>query len=194
MERVDGIEATACTIPTEAPESDGTLEWQDTTIVVVRVRAGGEVGVGYTYADASVAALVESSLGPALEGRDPHAGAECREAMRRALRNDPQAGAGAMALSAVDIALHDLRGRLLGVPTHRMLGRARDAVPIYASGGFCSWDEERLREWCAEAAPAGRVKIKVGRDPGADADRLRAAREAAPPPSSWSTPTGACST
>src|SRR5918994_6744513 len=180
MERVDGIEATTRTIPTETPESDGTFEWEETTVVIARVRAGGEVGLGYTYADASVAGLIESKLGPALAGRDPHAGAACWEAMRRALRNQGQTGAGAMALSAVDIALHDLRARLLGVPVHRMLGPARDAVPIYASGGFCSWDEERLREWCAEAAPAGRVKIKVARDPDADLDRLRAAREAAP--------------
>jgi len=180
MERVEGIEATTRTIPTETPESDGTFEWEDTTVVVARVRAGREVGLGYTYADAAIAGLIESRLGPALAGSDPHAVAACWEAMRRALRNDGQAGAGAMALSAVDIALHDLRGRLLGVPVHRMLGRARDAVPIYASGGFCSWDEDRLREWCAEAAPAGRVKIKVAREPAADLDRLRAARDAAP--------------
>jgi L-alanine-DL-glutamate epimerase-like enolase superfamily enzyme len=179
MARVDGIEATARTIPTEGPESDGTFEWRDTTVVVARVRAGGEAGVGYTYADASVASLIESKIAPAIDGRDAHAGAECWAAMRRALRNDGQAGAGAMALSAVDIALHDLRGRLLGAPAHRMLGGARESVPIYASGGFCSWDEQRLRDWCAEVAPTGRVKIKVGREPDADLDRLRAAREAA---------------
>ncbi|MEN3285545.1 MAG: hypothetical protein V7607_6685 [Solirubrobacteraceae bacterium] len=144
MARVVGIEATARTIPTDGPESDGTFEWRDTTAVVARVRAGGEVGIGYTYADASVASLIESKLAPAIEGRDAHAGAQCWEAMHRALRNDGHVGAGAMALSAVDIALHDLRGRLLGVPAHRMLGAARENVPIYASGGFCSCDEEPL--------------------------------------------------
>jgi L-alanine-DL-glutamate epimerase-like enolase superfamily enzyme len=148
MVRVEGIEAEARTIPTDAPESDGTLEWGETTIVLVRVRADGEIGVGYTYADASVAALVEGRLAPAVQGRDALAGAECWQAMHAALRNAGQAGAGAMALSAVDLALHDLRGRLLGAPVHRLLGTARDAVPIYASGGFCSWELERLRAWC----------------------------------------------
>jgi L-alanine-DL-glutamate epimerase-like enolase superfamily enzyme len=179
MVRVEGIEAEARTIPTDAPESDGTLEWGETTIVLVRVRADGEIGVGYTYADASVAALVEGRLAPAVQGRDALAGAECWQAMHAALRNAGQAGAGAMALSAVDLALHDLRGRLLGAPVHRLLGTARDAVPIYASGGFCSWELERLRAWCAEVAPVGRLKIKVGREPERDRDRLLAAGDAA---------------
>jgi L-alanine-DL-glutamate epimerase-like enolase superfamily enzyme len=180
MERVEGIEATTRTIPTGPSESDGTFEWQETTVVLARVRAGDEVGLGYTYADASVAGLIENRLGPAIEGRDAGAVAACWASMRRALRNAGQAGAGAMALSAVDIALHDLRARLLGVPAHRLLGIARDAVAMYASGGFCSWDDERLREWCAAVAPAGRVKIKVGREPDADLDRVRVARSAAP--------------
>src|SRR3954451_21299107 len=149
---IDGIEAEARTIATDGPESDGTLEWQETTIVLARVRASGETGVGYTYADRSVADLIEGTVGPAVMGRDATATAACWRAMHAALRNAGQAGAGAMALSAVDLALHDLRGRLLGAPVHRLLGAARDGVPIYASGGFCSWSLERLRAWCAEAA------------------------------------------
>jgi L-alanine-DL-glutamate epimerase-like enolase superfamily enzyme len=176
---IAGIEAEARTIATDGPESDGTLEWQDTTIVLTRVHAGDVTGLGYTYADASAATLIEGKLAAALEGRDPTATAACWQAMHAALRNAGQAGAGAMALSAVDLALHDLKGRLLGVPTVRLLGAARDAVTIYASGGFCSWDLERLRAWCAETAPAGRVKIKVGREPERDAERLRAARDGA---------------
>jgi L-alanine-DL-glutamate epimerase-like enolase superfamily enzyme len=179
MARVEGIEAEAREIPTEGPESDGTLEWDATTIVLARVHADGTTGVGYTYADASVTALIERKLAEAIAGRDALATAECWQAMHAALRNTGQAGAGAMALSAVDLALHDLRGKLLGAPVHRLLGAARDAVPIYASGGFCSWDDERLRAWCAQTASAGRVKIKVGREPHRDAERLRVARDGA---------------
>jgi L-alanine-DL-glutamate epimerase-like enolase superfamily enzyme len=178
MPRVEAIEAAAHTFPTDSPESDGTLEWDATTMVLVRVRAGDATGIGYTYADGSVAALAESVLAEAIEGRDALATAECWQAMHAALRNAGQAGAGAMALSAVDLALHDLRGRLLGAPVHRLLGAARAAVPIYASGGFCSWSLERLRSWCGEVSGAGRVKIKVGREPGRDADRLRVASAA----------------
>jgi L-alanine-DL-glutamate epimerase-like enolase superfamily enzyme len=176
--RVERVEADARTIATDGPESDGTLEWSETTIVLARVRAGDETGLGYTYADASVAGLIEGKLGPAIAGRDASATGACWQAMHAALRNAGQAGAGAMALSAVDLALHDLRGRLLGAPVHRLLGTSRDAVPIYASGGFCSWDLDRLRAWCSQVAPAGRVKIKIGRDPADDRERLRVAREA----------------
>jgi L-alanine-DL-glutamate epimerase-like enolase superfamily enzyme len=179
MPKVEAVEAEARTIPTDGPESDGTLAWDETTIVLVRVRTGDEVGVGYTYGDASVAGIVEGKLAPAIEGRDALASSACWQAMHAALRNAGQAGGGAMALSAVDLALHDLRGRLLGVPVHRLLGTARDAVPIYASGGFCSWDDERLRAWCAQGAATGRVKIKVGREPGRDRERLQAARAGA---------------
>jgi L-alanine-DL-glutamate epimerase-like enolase superfamily enzyme len=180
MAVIDGIEAEARTIATDGPESDGTLEWTDTTIVLARVHAGGETGVGYTYADASVAGLVESRLAPVLEGRDATATPACWRAMHAALRNAGQAGAGAMALSAVDLALHDLRARLLGVPVAWLLGRARDAVAIYASGGFCSWDPGHLREWCAARADAGAIKIKVGREPERDLERLATARTGAP--------------
>lgn len=177
---IDGIEAEARTIATDGPESDGTLEWEDTTIVLVRVLADGENGLGYTYADRSVAGLIEGRLGPILKGRDVMATAASWSAMRAALRNAGQAGAGAMALSAVDLALHDLKARLLGVPVAQLLGRARAAVPIYASGGFCSWDQGRLRQWCAARACAGAVKIKVGREPRRDVERLEVARAAAP--------------
>jgi L-alanine-DL-glutamate epimerase-like enolase superfamily enzyme len=180
MDVIDGIEAEARTIATDGPESDGTLEWQETTIVLARVHAGGATGLGYTYADRSMADLIEGKLGPAVEGRDAMATAACWHAMHAALRNAGQAGAGAMALSAVDLALHDLKARLLGVPVGQLHGRARQAVPVYASGGFCSWDEGRLREWCAARAGAGAVKIKVGREPGRDVERLEVARAAAP--------------
>jgi L-alanine-DL-glutamate epimerase-like enolase superfamily enzyme len=86
-----------------------------------------------------------------------------------------------MALSAVDVALWDLKGKLLGLPLSTLLGRARVAVPAYGSGGFCSMHEAELREqlggWVAAAFRA--VKMKVGRDARADPARVHAAREAA---------------
>src|SRR3954463_5197939 len=95
---IDGIEAEARTIATDGPESDGTLEWQETTIVLARVHADGQTGVGYTYADVSVADLIEAKLGAVVKGRDVMATVACWHAMHAALRNAGQAGAGAMAL------------------------------------------------------------------------------------------------
>ncbi|HYZ27835.1 MAG TPA: enolase C-terminal domain-like protein [Thermoleophilaceae bacterium] len=170
-------------IPTDEPESDGTLAWDATTVVVVEVEADGRVGLGYTYADASAAQLIESKLAPLVDEHDPMAPPATWMRMRAALRNVGQQGLGAMAISAVDIALWDLKAKLLGVPLADALPRFHAAVPIYGSGGFTSYSldrlQEQLRGWVGQGI--GRVKIKVGRDPGADPERLDAAREAIGP-------------
>jgi L-alanine-DL-glutamate epimerase-like enolase superfamily enzyme len=170
-------------IPTDQPESDGTLEWDSTTVVVVEVERDGATGLGYTYADASVAQLIESKLAPLVREHDPVAPGETWARMRVALRNVGQQGAGAMALSAVDIALWDLKARLLGVCLADALPRFHDSVPVYGSGGFTSYSLERLREQCGGWVEQGipRVKIKVGRDPAADPERLDAVRDAIGP-------------
>src|SRR5947208_11819259 len=84
---VERIQATAHTIPTDRPESDGTLEWDSTTIVVVEAHADGVTGLGYTYADEAAAGLVTGKLADAVSGSDALAVGEAREAMGRALRN-----------------------------------------------------------------------------------------------------------
>src|SRR5436190_4689615 len=96
---VESLEVLAYTIPTDEPESDGTLEWDSTTIVVVEVEGGGERGLGYTYGDVSVAAFVESQLRGIVEGADALAPASTWASMRAAMRNAGQPGVGAMAVS-----------------------------------------------------------------------------------------------
>jgi L-alanine-DL-glutamate epimerase-like enolase superfamily enzyme len=167
------------TVPTDEPESDGTLEWDATTIVVVELEAEGECGLGYAYGDRSVAGFVDSMLRPCLYGADAMRPAAANAAMRRAIRNAGQQGVGAMAVSAADIALWDLKARLLGLPLADALSRFHDSAPIYGSGGFTSYSEDRLREqlelWRDEGLP--RVKIKVGREPERDPQRLALCRE-----------------
>jgi len=174
------LEVSAFTIPTEEPESDGTLEWDSTTIVVVEARAAGETGIGYTYGDLAVGTLIGSKLAPVVEGMDALAPPAAWAAMQAAIRNAGQPGVGAMAVSAVDIALWDLKARLLGVCLADALPRFQASVPVYGSGGFTSYSAGRLREQLASWVEAGfeRVKVKVGRDPGADPARLALCREA----------------
>jgi L-alanine-DL-glutamate epimerase-like enolase superfamily enzyme len=85
-----------------------------------------------------------------------------------------------MAASAVDVALWDLKAQLLELPLASLLGRVHEEVPLYGSGGFCSYTDERLAEqlggWVAEGIP--RVKMKVGREPERDVERVRLARRA----------------
>jgi L-alanine-DL-glutamate epimerase-like enolase superfamily enzyme len=101
-------------------------------------------------------------------------------AMVGAIRNLGWPGISATAISALDVALWDLKAKLLGVCLADLLGRARDAVPIYGSGGLTSYSQRQLSEqlggWVAEGIT--RVKMKVGREPGTDPARVSAARDA----------------
>jgi L-alanine-DL-glutamate epimerase-like enolase superfamily enzyme len=177
---IERLAAQAFEIPTDQPESDGTAEWRSTTLVVVEARAGGRTGLGYTYADRAVLPLVTGKLAPAVAGREALDIPAAWSAMRQAVRNLGETGLTAMALSAVDVALWDLKGKLLGVSVVRLLGAERARVPLYGSGGFTSYSVDRLREQLGGWAGEGfaRVKMKVGRDPAADRERVRAAREA----------------
>jgi L-alanine-DL-glutamate epimerase-like enolase superfamily enzyme len=176
---VEGLEVTAYEVPTDRPESDGTLEWASTTVIVVEACNGREHGIGYTYGDRAVAELIESKLCEAVRGVDAMRPPAAWVEMRRALRNAGQPGAGAMAVAAVDIALWDLKARLLGLPLADALPRYRDRVPVYGSGGFTSYDSRDLREQARGWVEAGMrsVKIKVARDPDADPERIKAVRE-----------------
>lgn len=181
--RVERIAASAHELLVDGPggkESDGTLEWGSTTIIVVEAEAEGATGLGYTYADGSAAALIESKLAPVADGSDPFALKATWSRMSAELRNTGRPGLGFMALSAVDTALWDLKARLLDLPLVDVLGRTRDDAPVYGSGGFCNYPLERLQHqlagWVSEGIP--RVKIKVAREPASDPQRLAAAREA----------------
>jgi L-alanine-DL-glutamate epimerase-like enolase superfamily enzyme len=177
---VESLAVSVFTVPTDEPESDGTAEWDSTTIVVVETRAGGKTGLGYTYAPAAAGKLVEEKLVDIVRGRDALAVPEAWEAMGVALRNAGRPGIGFCALSAVDLALWDLKARLLGLPLVDLLGRARDEAPVYGSGGFTSYSLDRIREqlseWVVQGIP--RVKMKVSREPERDSERLDTARAA----------------
>jgi L-alanine-DL-glutamate epimerase-like enolase superfamily enzyme len=177
---VERLDVAAYTIPTEEPESDGTLEWNSTTLVVVHVHGGGKRGLGYTYAHAAAAAVVADPLRELVEGQDAFAIPAIWEALGRRARNIGRPGIAATAISAIDAALWDLKARLLELPLCTLLGIARDAVRIYGSGGFTSYSidglEEQLGRWAAEGI--SRVKMKVGRRPADDPGRVAAARRA----------------
>ena len=180
---VELLAVAAYTIPTDAPEGDGTLEWDSTTIVVVHARAGSRVGVGYTYGDKSVAELVRGKLKPVIEGEDAFGVTAIWEKMRGACRNLGRPGIVSMAISAVDIALWDLKAKLLELPLVRLLGQVQDGVALYGSGGFTSYPMERLcdqlRGWVDQGLR--RVKMKVGSRPVEDVGRVQAVRDAIGP-------------
>ena len=180
---LERVTARAYRIPTEQPESDGTLEWSSTTLVVAHAQAAGRRGMGFTYADTTAARLIEERLARHLEGRDVFATAACWEEMVRTVRNLGSSGLCAMAISAVDSALWDLKAKLLGVPLVSLLGQARRRVPVYGSGGFTSYSIQQLEEQLGGWVAAGLrcVKMKIGRHPQEDVARVRAVRTAIGP-------------
>jgi L-alanine-DL-glutamate epimerase-like enolase superfamily enzyme len=171
---VTELTATAYTIPTDAPEADGTLSWHDTTLVIAEARCRGVVGTGWTYGSSAAASLINGLLADHVIGRSAVDVTAANDAMVKALRNVGRHGVGGQALSAVDIALWDLKARLLRIPLHRLLGALRERVPVYGSGGFTSYHDQRLREQLTDwterlGVPA--VKIKIGQSWGARPDR-----------------------
>ncbi len=182
--RIGSVEVRAYRIPVQRrPESDGTAAWDATTIVVVSIEAGGAVGTGWTYGSAAAAAYVHDVLREIVEGGDPFATRALWTHMTGRARNDGRAGLASYAIAAVDVALWDLHARLLGVPLCDCFGRVRDAVPLYGSGGFTSYDvrtlTDQLSGWARDGMRA--VKMKVGRHHAADGERVRAARDAIGP-------------
>ena len=180
--RIDGVEVSAYEVPTATEkESDGTLEWDSTTLVVVEIQCGEHTGLGYTYCDKAAASVIESKLSSIIEEADPLMPERAWAQMQVQARQLGHEGIAAMAISAVDVGLWDLKAKLLGVCLADALPRFRESVPIYGSGGFCNYSQDELREqvrgWVDDGFRS--VKIKVGRDAVADPRRVELVRSVA---------------
>jgi len=177
---VRDVSVSAYTVPTDYPESDGTLAWDKTTLVLVHASAADKTGMGYTYADVATAELIKQTLTPIILGTNAMAIPACWSAMRHAIRNLGRPGICSMAIAAVDFALWDLKAKLLDLPLVSLLGAAQPSIEIYGSGGFTSYPISKLQKqlggWAEQGIKA--VKMKIGREPDNDVDRVKAAREA----------------
>lgn len=172
------------TVPTDAPEADGTLAWDTTTMVIVEVTAGDATGTGWTYGPAAVGDLLREQLAPVVTGLDAFDIPAAHETLCRTVRNAGRPGVAACAISALDIALWDLKARLLELPLTRLIGAAHEAVPVYGSGGFTTYHDThlaaQLNGW-VHGQHIPRVKIKIGESWGRaiarDLHRVSAARQ-----------------
>ncbi len=172
------------TVPTDRPEADGTASWDSTTMVLVRVHAGGLVGTGWTYGPAACASVLRDVLTGVVRGRPALDVPGACEAMIQRVRNAGRTGIAGYAISAMDTALWDLKARLLDLPLFRLLGAVRTEVPVYGSGGFTSYGDaiqhEQLSLW-VHVQRITRVKIKIGEAGGRRTDRdlhrMRQARD-----------------
>ena len=177
------LRASAYTVPTDQPEGDGTFAWDSTTLVVVRAAGEGAEGLGWTYAPAAAVTVVNELLQPAVEERPVDEVEQAWEAMVRAVRNAGRPGLVGMALSAVDMALWDLRGRVEGRSLLDIWGGDPSPVTLYGSGGFTTYADDTTRRqlegWCEQGLAM--VKIKIGESWGTcterDLHRVDLARE-----------------
>jgi L-alanine-DL-glutamate epimerase-like enolase superfamily enzyme len=173
----------AYTVPTDAPEADGTFHWDKTTMILVELEAGGKTSLGYTYANTATAKFVQSLLKENVDGRDAwHHGAILAD-LRAAVRNMGETGVSAMAISAIDNSLWDLRARLVDLPLAQFIGQVRPGIAVYGSGGFTSYSDEQLTHQFSNWAREGfwMVKMKVGTHPHQDPHRVEVARKAIGP-------------
>lgn len=180
---VDKVDVAAYTIPTDAPEGDGTLRWNSTTLILCEVYAAGEVGTGYSYGDQATALVADQLAHKCLLQQAAFDIPALHATMLREVRNDGSRGIASMAISALDIALWDLKAKLLKCSIVDLLGAAFSGVVAYGSGGFTTYSNQQLASqmsgWVADGLK--NVKMKVGADPVRDIDRVRAAREAIGP-------------
>jgi L-alanine-DL-glutamate epimerase-like enolase superfamily enzyme len=134
----------------------------------VRTRDGAE-GLGYTYTigagGAAIAALVARDLGPLLVGEDAERVEALWERMWWRLHYVGRGGLAVFAISAVDIALWDLRARRQGLPLWRLLGGHDPRVPAYAGGIDLHFPLDRLQRQTEASLARGfrAIKMKVGR-------------------------------
>jgi len=177
---VERVEVSAYTIPTDAPEADGTFKWNSTTLVLCQIHAADKIGIGYTYGHKATALLADELANNCLLGRTAFEIPALHMAMLQQVRNDGSQGIASMAISALDVALWDLKAKFLDCSAIDLLGAAESNVAAYGSGGFTAYSNQRLAEqlsgWANEGLKS--VKMKVGAEPNADLERVRVAREA----------------
>ncbi|HEY9138481.1 MAG TPA: enolase C-terminal domain-like protein [Terriglobus sp.] len=178
--RITSGTATAYTIPTDGPEGDGTFTWNSTTLVLVELKCEDAVGIGYTYSHKAAALLARDLIEKVVVGTDVFDTNATFAKMRYEQRNYGREGVAATALSAVDIALWDLKAKLMGQPLVHVLGQMRDSAPIYGSGGFTTYGDAQLRDQLRGWVEQGilHVKMKIGAHPEDDMRRVAIAREA----------------
>jgi L-alanine-DL-glutamate epimerase-like enolase superfamily enzyme len=176
---VKKVNTSAYKVATDAPEADGTLRWDSTTLVLVEVEAADKKGIGYTYANESAAFLIERKLKDLVLQKNALDIQGINSFLTQQIRNSGTCGITMMAISAIDNALWDLKSKIFHVPLCKLIGQVKDAMLIYGSGGFTSYNKKQLQQqfthWAEKSIQY--MKMKVGTQPDTDVQRVKDARE-----------------
>lgn len=189
MPQIIGAEAYLVDLEVETVRTDAVQSFikQETVFVEIHTDDGGR-GTGYAYTigtgGAAVLALLRGSLLPRLTGADPRRPEAIWRDLFAANRSTTVGAITSLALAAADTAVWDWRCRDAGQPLWRLAGGAKDRIPLYdTEGGWLHLTTEELVAGALASQAAGwpGVKLKVGRSPVADAERLAAVRAAVGP-------------
>ncbi len=182
--RIEQIETRSVFVPLDRPVAFATRDVPGRYYTLVRIRSGGLVGIGFCLGSPVVATTIRTLFRPLLDGEDPLATERHWDRMFRHGLLEGRRGALLRAMSAIDIALWDLKGKVASLPLFRLLGAYRPEVPAYASGGYYVLGKgpDALGQEAAGFVEQGfrAVKIKVGRerDLKTEVARVAAVREA----------------
>ena len=187
MTKISNVEVLMVDLAPKVRRVDAIQSFASQETPIVRITdSDGAVGTGYSYTigtgGPSVIALLERTLAPALIGKDPD---RIDGIWRDLLFTTHATAVGAitsLALAAIDTALWDLRCRRHGLPLWKIVGGARDCVPLYSTeGGWLHLDTSELVDDALQMQARGLKgsKIKIGREHlSEDARRLSAVRAA----------------
>jgi L-alanine-DL-glutamate epimerase-like enolase superfamily enzyme len=180
---IEKVDVSAYTIPTDSPEGDGTLRWDSTTLVVCEIHAAGKTGFGYTYGSQATALVADTLARKSLQHQSVMNIPGLHAGLLVQVRNDGSRGIGSMAVSVLDVALWDLKAKLLNCSVIDLLGAAQAGVAVYGSGGFTTYSHDQLAAQLSGWGASGlrSVKMKIGAEPCADPERVLVAREAIGP-------------
>jgi len=189
--KISKVEVHLVSAPVKAGFSDATRKVETVGYTVVRITTDqGLEGFGITYHEVGGEAtkcLILKNMAPKLIGRSPLETEVIWQEFFHYLRGVGRKGLMFCALSAVDIALWDLKGKIVNLPLYKLLGGNKTKVPVYCSGGWTSYSDEELVDEMESMVGQGysMIKFKVGveggRNPRRDIERVRKVREAVGP-------------
>jgi L-alanine-DL-glutamate epimerase-like enolase superfamily enzyme len=175
--KISSVEVHLVSEPVAGGFGDATRKVESIGFLIVRVRTdSGLEGIGITYNEVGGEAtqdVIELNMAPRLLGRDPFETEIIYADFVQYMRGVGRKGLTFCALSAIDIALWDLKGKIFDVPLYRLLGGNRTRVPVYASGGWTTYSDEELVAEAMRMVKQGydKIKLKVGVDGGMNPQR-----------------------
>jgi L-rhamnonate dehydratase len=185
--RITSVKATVHAVPVKVPLLDKQIVQQ---LVFVEVDTdAGITGYGLTgdLQTAAVCQFINQQLAPFLKGKSALDTEARWQEMFLTFNPRYQTGAFSSAVSAIDIALWDVKGKYLHMPVWRLLGGARQTVPAYITFGLLEFDRDQLIAFVRRFLADGQDKFKMvvaidnGENVAEDAARVSAVREAIGP-------------